>query len=195
MASKVPLAYPFGLSTGSCPLRLPMTVPADPKIFDHDLALRSCALGDQQALQNIYVHDSRRLLGIALRIVRQCQLAEDVVRDAFVHIWNKAASFDARRGTGRGWIYSFVSHQALNMVRQRESDVYVDADAVDAFLEKNGEAVGDRSVAELFEFNASMGRLLTCLAQLGSATRWPVGSLLSLRCAALSTTGRSVCCC
>ncbi len=162
----MPLAYPYRLSTGSYFLRLPMTLPTDPNAFDYDAALRSCALGDRQALKSIYVQDSRRLLGIALRIVRQHQLAEDVVHDAFVNIWNKAASFDASRGAGRGWIYSVVRHQALNLVRQREHDVYVDADEVETIQQQNGEVVGDP-----FELNASLGRLRDCLAHLDNAKR------------------------
>ena len=83
-------------------------MPADSNYFDYDAALHACARGDQHALQRIYMQDSKRLLGVALRIVRQRHLAEDVVHDAFVSIWNKAASFDATRGEGRGWIYSVV---------------------------------------------------------------------------------------
>ena len=68
--------------------------------FDYDAALRACARGEQEALQQIYRQDGQRLLGVALRIVRQRALAEDVLHDAFVNIWRKAGSFDAARGAG-----------------------------------------------------------------------------------------------
>ena len=141
-------------------------LPADSDSFDYDAALRACAQGDQQALKSIYLQDSRRLLGVALRIVRQHHLAEDVLHDAFVNIWNKAASFDASRGAGRGWIYSVVRHQALNMVREREREVYADEETVEAIQNENGASVVDQ-----FELNASLGKLHDCLSHLDSAKR------------------------
>lgn len=146
--------------------RLPTILPADSDSFDYDAALRACALGDQHALKSIYVQDSRRLLGVALRIVRQRQLAEDVLHDAFLNIWNKAASFDVTRGTARGWVYSVVRHQALNMMREREREVYVDEDAVEAIQYQNGEMIDDQ-----FELNAGLGKLHECLSHLDSAKR------------------------
>lgn len=141
-------------------------MPADPDNFDYDAALRACAVGDQRALHSIYLRDSRHLLGVALRIVRQRHLAEDVLHDAFVNIWNKAATFDASRGAARGWIYSVVRHQALNSVRERAREVASDEDALDALREQDGQQSGDP-----FELQASMGRLRDCLEHLDSAKR------------------------
>jgi len=138
--------------------------------FDYDAALHACALGDQQALHRLYQQDGRHLLGVALRIVRRRDLAEDVLHDAFVSIWQKAASFDAGRGAGRGWIFSVVRHQALNALRSRERDVYTDDnDALDA-LQEAQDGQGD-TVAEQFELQANMGRLNACLGHLDSAKR------------------------
>ncbi|MET0264554.1 MAG: sigma-70 family RNA polymerase sigma factor [Duganella sp.] len=134
--------------------------------FDYDAALHACALGDQGALQRLYQQDGRHLLGVALRIVRRRDLAEDVLHDAFVNIWHKAASFDAGRGAGRGWIFSVVRHQALNALRAREREVAVDEETLEALHEDHGD-----SVAEQFELQASMGRLNDCLNHLDSAKR------------------------
>lgn len=141
-------------------------MPADSDSFDYDAALHACALGDEQALKRIYMQDSKRLLGVALRIVRQRHLAEDVLHDAFVSIWNKAASFDANRGEGRGWIYSVVRHQALNMLRARDREVYADEETIDNMQQQNEELIVDQ-----FELNASLGQLQDCLSHLDSAKR------------------------
>lgn len=143
--------------------------------FDYDAALHACALGDQQALHRLYQQDGRHLLGVALRIVRRRELAEDVLHDAFVSIWQKAASFDAGRGAGRGWIFSVVRHQALNALRSRERDVYTDDDALDALQQahagQDGQGTHGNPVAEQFELQANMGRLNDCLDHLDSAKR------------------------
>lgn len=65
----------------SC-LRLPLKTASDTDpSFNDDQALSCCAVGDRQALQDIYQKESRRLLGVAMQIVRQRQLAEDILRD------------------------------------------------------------------------------------------------------------------
>lgn len=93
-------------------------MPAVTTAFDHDAALRGCARGDQNALRRLYEHESRWLLGIALRIVRERAAAEDVVHDAFLRIWRSAASFDASLGSGRGWVCTVVRHCALDHARR-----------------------------------------------------------------------------
>jgi RNA polymerase sigma-70 factor (ECF subfamily) len=54
----------------------------------------------------LYEQESARLLGVAKRIARDNTLAEDIVHDAFINIWTRAASFDPARGSARGWIFS-----------------------------------------------------------------------------------------
>ncbi len=138
--------------------------------FDYELALRSCARGDRQALQDIYRQESRYLLGVALRIVRQRQQAEDVLHDAFMAIWTKAASFDAMRGSGRGWIYSVTRNLALNSVRNGAREVSVDEETAEA-LDAQTSMEAHHQLADAFEMHASLGRLNDCLSKLEPARR------------------------
>ncbi|WP_181153949.1 MULTISPECIES: sigma-70 family RNA polymerase sigma factor [Pseudomonas] len=129
-------------------------------MFDYEACLLACARGDQRALRQLYEEDSSRLLGVALRIIRDKALAEDIVHDAFLKIWRGAGSFDPARGSARGWIYSVTRHQALNFVRNHYREV----------------ALGDEheqlaAPAEAFEFSARTGQIHTCLEQLDPARR------------------------
>lgn len=132
--------------------------------------MQSCARGDRQALQDIYQQESRHLLGVAVRIVRQRQQAEDVVHDAFMKIWTQAASFDARLGSGRGWIYSVVRNLALNAVRNGAREVTVDEESA-AALDLQNSLDAHAQVADAFELNQSLGRLNDCLSGLEPARR------------------------
>lgn len=138
--------------------------------FDYEQALADCARGDRQALQRLYQQESRHLLGVAKRIVRQAQEAEDVVHDAFMNIWTRAASFDARLGSGRGWIYSVTRNLALNTVRNRAREVSVDEETAEA-LDAHHTLAAYAQMAEAFELNASLGKLNECLARLEPARR------------------------
>jgi len=137
--------------------------------FDYDAALRACARGDQQALHGLYQQESRYLLGVALRIVRQRALAEDVLHDAFLSIWRRAGSFDATRGSGKGWIYVVVRHQALNLVRARTHEVGADEETVEALLHERQAEAGDSGDA--YALQADMGKLHDCLGHLDEAKR------------------------
>lgn len=121
-------------------------------------------------MQRIYEHESRYLLGVALRIVRDRATAEDVLHDAFVAIWNRASSFDAHRGSGRGWIYTVVRHAALNHRRNTAHEVVLDAasaaaheaqDALQAWQDQRHDVA----------HQAALGRLGPCLENLEPARR------------------------
>ncbi len=96
--------------------------------FDYEAVLAACARGETAALRLLYDRDAPRLLGVAMRIVRQIELAEDVVHDAFVQIWRGARTFDPARGAGRTWVYSVLRHRALNAVRARGREVLADSE-------------------------------------------------------------------
>lgn len=151
------------------PRPLPSTPAADDD-FDYEATLARCAAGDRQAMRRLYEHEGPRLLGVAWRIVRQRALAEDIVHDACVNIWTRAGSFDASRGSARGWIYSVVRNLALNAVRDAGRHLDVDDDTVQA-LEAEQSVQAHREIAEAFELNASLGRLQHCLEGLDPARR------------------------
>src|ERR1700693_5135720 len=83
----------------------------------HADLLAACGRGDRGALASIYQRAAAAILGVALRIVRRRELAEEVVHDAFVQIWRHAARYDPALGSGRGWVFAIVRNRALNALR------------------------------------------------------------------------------
>lgn len=151
----------------ACPSRrLPLP---ESDAFDHDTELAACARGDRVALRRLYEQEGRYLLGVALRIVRDRATAEDVLHDAFMNIWTRAATFDPSRGAGRGWMYGIVRHRALDAVRASTRTVSADEEALDALQADDAPAAPD--MAEAFAVRADLGRLDDCLARLDTAKR------------------------
>jgi RNA polymerase sigma-70 factor (ECF subfamily) len=138
--------------------------------FDYEAALAACARGDETALRAIYDRDARHLLGVALRIVRRRQVAEDVLHDAFLAIWTRARSFDPARGAGRGWVFSVVRHQALDVVRAAGREVQADEATLDTLGAEQLAAIGPGPV-DAFERRQDMGRLHDCLVGLDESKR------------------------
>lgn len=91
--------------------------------YDPLLDLHACARGERPALRRLYEAEAPRLLGMVHRLVRDRAMAEDIVHDAFIRIWNRADTFDPSRGDARGWIFSIARHLALNTLRRRNRDV------------------------------------------------------------------------
>jgi RNA polymerase sigma-70 factor (ECF subfamily) len=99
--------------------------------FDYEGSLAACARGDRVALRTLYDREARWLMGVALRIVRDRALAEEVLQEAFLQIWKAASTFDASRGSGRGWIYTVVRHRALQEIRRGGREVSLDEEGLE----------------------------------------------------------------
>src|SRR5471032_1897004 len=59
---------------------------------------------------------------MALRILRSHGEAEDVVQDAFVEAWKRAATFDPRRGTAFSFVLTIARSRALDRLRSRGAE-------------------------------------------------------------------------
>lgn len=145
-----------------------LSVPQTP--FDYEAALHACARGERQALQRLYEQESPRLLGVVQRIVIDRARAEDIVHDAFIKIWSGAASFDARRGTARGWMFTVARHLALNSVRNGAREVQLDEDD-DGDSHAQVSIEGWQEVGDAFDWQVNPGRLHVCLEQLEPVRR------------------------
>jgi RNA polymerase sigma-70 factor (ECF subfamily) len=97
-------------------------------------ALTRCAQGDRAALRVLFDTEAGRMLGIAWRILRRRDLAEEVVQDAFVRIWRKAGTYDPELGSARSWLYAIVRNLALNALRDGRHEILSDEDGLEPSL-------------------------------------------------------------
>lgn len=75
------------------------------------------ARGDQSALGELYDRYGAVAHSLALRVIRDRELAEDVVQEAFVTLWKSASSYDPERAKPSTWILTLVHRRAVDMVR------------------------------------------------------------------------------
>jgi RNA polymerase sigma-70 factor (ECF subfamily) len=54
-----------------------------------------------------------------MRVLGDPARAEDAVQDAFMNVWNRAASFDAERGSLRAWLLTSVRNRCIDYLRGR----------------------------------------------------------------------------
>ena len=82
--------------------------------------LAAIACGDKSAFAKLYGLTSRKLFGVALRILRDRAAAEDIVQEVYVRIWRNAASFDLKLASPIAWMASIVRHCAIDTLRKQK---------------------------------------------------------------------------
>ncbi|PLX72557.1 MAG: RNA polymerase subunit sigma-24 [Azoarcus sp.] len=130
---------------------------------------------DAQAFERLYQRAAPLLLGIALRVAGRRELAEEVLHDSFVKIWNGAAHFDPLAERPVAWMASIVRNRAIDLVSSADvsrmqafdSDTDVDA-ALEHFM---GTAPGAEESAAQGQLNHS---LHDCLQGLKASERQAV---------------------
>ncbi len=76
--------------------------------------------GAAEAFEALYRQSAPLLLGIALRLVRRRELAEEIVHDSFTRIWGAAASFDPVAGQALAWMVAIARNRALDVLQSHD---------------------------------------------------------------------------
>jgi len=82
--------------------------------------LRRVAARDAQAMAAFYDQTAAPLYSVAVRILGDGSEAEEVIQDAFVQIWEKAATFDPMLGSAFHWALSIARHRSIDRLRARQ---------------------------------------------------------------------------
>lgn len=141
-----------------------MTAP--PGLRD-DLAdlLARVARQDKAAFGDLYKATSAKLYGVILRISRRPAVAQELLQEVYIRIWQRAGDFDRRRASPITWLATIARNRALDEVRLKAAVSVEDApEALD---------VPDpgRSPAEWAELADETRRLEDCLAGLETDKR------------------------
>ena len=88
------------------------------EINDEQLVARMVQ-GDVTAFEVLYERYAPTVMGLALRILADRALAEEVVQETFWRAWRNAASFQEQRGAFAGWLLGIARNQAIDFCRRR----------------------------------------------------------------------------
>ena len=87
---------------------------------DAELA-RLIAAGRQDALAEVYRRHASPVLSMALRLTRNHALAEEVVQEVFVRLWQRIDTFDPERGSLRTFLLSHAHGRSVDLIRSEAS--------------------------------------------------------------------------
>ena len=100
-----------------------------------ETVLAAMGAGDPDAAAVFVRRFQSRVYGLALTMLRDPGLAEDVAQDTFIRAWRYAGTYDARRGQVATWLLTIARNAALDRVRLR-SATPVDPNVIAAELDR-----------------------------------------------------------
>ncbi|HXF46093.1 MAG TPA: sigma-70 family RNA polymerase sigma factor [Burkholderiaceae bacterium] len=117
------------------------------------LLLRAAARdeGSAEAFARLYQLTAPLVLGVAQRIVGRREVAEEVLHDAFVKIWNAAGSFDPLANQPVAWMVAIARNRALDVVAAADSA------RVESLSDLAGESDADEVLDRLFDWSEGSG--------------------------------------
>jgi RNA polymerase sigma factor (sigma-70 family) len=103
--------------------------------------LAGFATGDARTAAAFVRRFQGRVYGLALTIVRQPQVAEEVSQETFARVWRHAGAYDARKGRVSTWLLSITRNLAIDVTRMRRFDP-VEPEVIEAELSVHGHTAG-----------------------------------------------------
>lgn len=128
--------------------------PSSPADVNHRLGvlLEQIAGGSQTAFAEFYELTSRRVFGMARRVLIDPELSEDTTQEVFLQVWQNAAKFDSAAGSPLAWLMTISHRRAVDKVRSTQSasdrEARYGASSQDIDHDSVSDEVGSRLEAE-----------------------------------------------
>jgi RNA polymerase sigma-70 factor, ECF subfamily len=127
--------------------------------------LRRVAEGDRPAFAELYKATSAKLYGIIVRILIRRDLADEILQDVYLKIWQMADDYDSAKGSPITWMAAIARNRAIDEVR-RVTPVSIE-DAPETLQLKSYEP----DAFSTLQSKQDMQRLLICIEALGAERR------------------------
>jgi RNA polymerase sigma-70 factor (ECF subfamily) len=76
---------------------------------------------DEKAFSVLYSNYSRALLGVVKKVIADETIAEDVLQEVFIKIWNNRASYDASKGRLYTWMLNIARNSSIDYLRSKQN--------------------------------------------------------------------------
>jgi RNA polymerase sigma factor (sigma-70 family) len=94
--------------------------------------LAKIARQDADAFRALYDATSPKLFGFALRILTKRELAEEILQESYVSVWNNAGSYQPGLAAPMTWLTTIVRNKAFDTLRKTDRFVEIDSDLFDS---------------------------------------------------------------
>ncbi len=136
--------------------------------------LQATAKKDAQAFRQLYDAASPKLLGYAIRMLGKRELAEEVLQESFVNIWNNAATYQSSLAAPMTWMTTILRNKAFDVLRRTDHAVEMDADSFnDSGMQQIMDAIvsPEPTPSEAMQHSENASALAKCMSRLESLHR------------------------
>jgi len=84
--------------------------------------LAQCALKNRISFNDLYNLTAAKLYGVALRILKRSDWAEEVLQECYVNIWNHAGDYRVAKSAPLTWMTSIVRNRCLDWLRRPQAE-------------------------------------------------------------------------
>ena len=127
--------------------------------------LAAVARREAAAFRALYDATSPKLFGFALRILNRKELAEEVLQESFVSVWNNAGSYQAGLAAPMTWMTTIVRNRAYDLLRRADATVEIDANTFDKDVMEALES-SDPSPFDALSMDGEAKALAQCFSRL-----------------------------
>jgi RNA polymerase sigma factor (sigma-70 family) len=136
--------------------------------------LQQVANRDAVAFRLLYDATSSKLFGFALRILYKPELAEEVLQESFVAIWNGAAGYQSHLAAPMTWMTTIVRNKSFDFLRHLDVTPDMGAGQFDSDLLN---AIEDPSATPIqaLQMSSDAKALGHCMSSLEGLHRQAIG--------------------
>jgi RNA polymerase sigma factor (sigma-70 family) len=90
---------------------------------------------DQSALSYLYDNYSDALYGLIVRLLKKEEIAEEVLQDVFLKIWDRAETYDPAKGKLFTWMINIARNHTIDKIRSKEIGQKKKTDTIDFLVD------------------------------------------------------------
>ncbi|PSR56906.1 RNA polymerase subunit sigma-70 [Adhaeribacter arboris] len=118
--------------------------PNQPIAISEEELVARLRVPEDAAVAQLYDMYSAALYGVILRIVKDTEVAEDVLQECFVKIWSSFSSYDASKGKLFTWLINIARNLAIDKIRSRQYRVGSKTQTLDKSQQYTADSTGFR---------------------------------------------------
>ncbi|MBT7225338.1 MAG: sigma-70 family RNA polymerase sigma factor [Gammaproteobacteria bacterium] len=92
----------------------------DSDISDENLLIAVGNHQDINAFNQLFERFSKKIFALGMKLTRNEQLANDLIQEAMLNVWQKAPLYDLDKGSAKGWIFTLSRNRCFDMLRKQK---------------------------------------------------------------------------
>lgn len=172
-----------------------LSVPlADIKTYTEAELLRGLQAHEEQAFSYLYDHYSKALFAVVLPILAQQDVAEDVLQEVFIKIWQNISAYNENKGRLYTWMLNIARNHAIDRIRSKDFNNRLKTTALPLNVNNNEDGssrVADVGLKKTLSNLPGESRVLLELAYFQGYTHEEIAKLLNLPLGTIKTRIRN----